>query len=342
MFRMFFLFSNVRISYIGPSTLFKIFEIVKFRFSGKIVTYQLIVNGLIRSINYRWMWPSLDFLFKSISPELYFAMTCYSIGDPRPSLGTASLCSWVCPLQHSHWRLCVFAAPCCGAEAAGQEVESGGAAAHADPLLRGESVARDGPGWQGAARDPPLPVAAGAHLEPPLPVVPPGPAPLASPTPRPPFVSDTCKTPQPPEGAMHNSGNVATCVFFPLLFSCTSHSARCSVFVHRHCVESAQEEPTHPIAPLAWMRRKRMCFVREFPWLLGGWCHRRPRLTSAAVFPQAGGANVFAHDKSQKRQHISGSHSGVQPRPNRYSSLVFHCRSIAHNLSTFKQYVIAY
>lgn len=39
-----------------------------------------------------------------------------------------------------------------------------------------------------------------------------------------------------------------------------------------HCVESVQKEPTHPIFPLAWMQRererKRMCFVREFPWLL--------------------------------------------------------------------------
>lgn len=87
----------------------------------------------------------------------------------------------------------VLAAPCCGAEAPGQEVEGGRAAARVDPLLRGESVAQ--PGRQGAARDPPLPVAAGAHLEPVT----------HRPTPRLPCGSEFCKTPQPPEGAMQSS-----------------------------------------------------------------------------------------------------------------------------------------
>lgn len=127
-------------------------------------------------------------------------------------------------------------------------------------------------------------------------------------------------------------------------FSSLPASPRDSLAPRCHCVESVQKEPTHPIFPLAWMQteRERMCFVREFPWLLA-WegdvidAHSSPLLQCFHKLEEP----MCSHMTRRKPQAYQ-CHSRIHPHPNRYSSLVFHCHSIIHNFSTFKQCVIAY
>lgn len=102
-----------------------------------------------------------------------------------------------------------------------------------------------------------------------------------------------------------------------------------------------------PILSFPWRgcrerERKRMCFVREFPWLLA-WegdvidAHSSPLLQCFHKLEEP----MCSHMTRRKPQAYQ-CHSRIHPHPNRYSSLVFRCHSIIHNFSTFKQYVIAY
>lgn len=324
-------------------------------------------NFLVYSISFYWTLCEFDFM----SHSLIWHRICLMNKQwfVRHSL------RFITDYQNDGW-LFVLTAPSGGPETPGQEVQGWRAVAHADSILWGESVpSRSGSaaGWQRTIQHPPLPVAPGARLE--LfylcllfcllsSLV------LFS------VSNRALQTPQPPEGAIQKSAYFlqwmwATWIFHRMLwFPCVALSyppfillsVFCFLPVGLHtqiiCWAMSRLSPSHwkashlavivfelqketPIPPFpdrdAMRGKENVFFVREFPWLLGEWCHHTHSSPPSQCFHKLTD-QICSHMAEQTTAiYHQPRHSSEHYHPNRYSSLVLHFVFNHSEMHTFKR-----